>query len=56
MEELRSEVLLHYYLGDIYDKKVMNNIIKQYGVSRKYIINLIDEFNKIEERLKGGIR
>lgn len=54
VEQLRSDLLFHYYSSDIFDKKVMNSLIKQYGVSRKYIMKMIEEFNQIELRLNGG--
>lgn len=54
VNQLRSELLFHYYSSDIFDKKVMNSIMKQYGVSRKYIMKMIEEFNQIEIRLNGG--
>ena len=54
VNHLRSELLFHYYSSDIFDKKVMNSIMKQYGVSRKYIMKMIEEFNQIEIRLNGG--
>lgn len=54
VEQLRSDLLFHYYSSDIFDKKVINSLIKQYGVSRKYIMKMIEEFNQIELRLNGG--
>lgn len=54
VNQLRSELLFHYYSSDIFDKKVMNSIMKQYGISRKYIMKMIEEFNQIEIRLNGG--
>ena len=54
VDQLRSDLLFHYYSSDIFDKKVLNSLMKQYGVSRKYIMNMIEEFNQIERRLNGG--
>lgn len=54
VEQLRSDLLFHYYSSDIFDKKVINSIMKQYGVSRKYIMKMIEEFNQIELKLNGG--
>lgn len=51
---LKSSVLLHFYIGDIMDRKIINHLSKQYGVSKKYIIDMVDEINDVESKLRKG--
>ena len=38
IDQLKSDLLMHYFIGDIYDKKVIKEMSRTYGVSVKYIM------------------
>ena len=54
IDQLKSDLLMHYFIGDIYDQKVIKELSRTYGVSVKYIMKKCNEFNITNERLEGG--